>query len=276
MIMAITLAITAMAGVRAQDTVQTGYRSFFGSESTVWNCGLEMYDVGPIDRTYVFYGDTVIEGVMYKKVVCDDLNIGLAREDTVSGKMWVKWRPQDEDELAVDLSLSVGDSFDIGFRGYYIVDSVFNDTMGRKTIHLIHDYYDDFYMKEGVGAEMLWSPFFNDQIKAFLICAYHNDTLLYTTTVDDDNIIYDSCKVRRRVGIKQTLSNKIVIWPNPFVDRFVIDVSGIESVKVYDMKGVLIVESKGKTMDMSDVPNGMYIVAVKARGKSFYKKIVKR
>ena len=66
MIMAIALAITAMAGVRAQDTVQTGYRSFFGSESTEWHVDEKDYDVWGLNYRYIIGADTVISGLNYR------------------------------------------------------------------------------------------------------------------------------------------------------------------------------------------------------------------
>ena len=276
-LMTITLAFAMAAGVLAQDTTMTGYRSFFGSESTEWICGVDLYDLGPIDMKYSISGDTVIDGTKYK-IVRMELNRGLAREDTSLGRLWVKWHPQDEDELVVDLSLSVGDSFDIGYRGWYVVDSVYVDSEGRKTIHLTHDIYEDYYMKEGVGAEMLWSQFFMEgEIDAFLICAYHDDTLLYTTTLEHNgDIIYDSCKVKRRIGIEEPSLNIVNVYPNPFLEYLIIEAFGFKHITICDMKGFSLVETDDKRVDLRDLPSGLYIVAINFENKVLYKKVIKR
>lgn len=260
-----------------QDTATHGYRSFFGSESTVWNCAVEMYDIGPIDRTFTFSGDTVINGTAYKKVH-QSSNTGLAREDTIFGKLWVKWRYQDSEELVVNMSLSVGDSFDIGFRGWYIVDSVYYDSDGRKTIHLVKPGSTSFYMKEGIGAEMLWPYFFNPHYEAFLICVHHNDTLLYKTTIEDEHnyLNRDSCRVRSHESINEIMSERINIYPNPCYNYIKVDCNKPKSIRVYDSKGLLIAEASNSIVDMTGKPSGLYVIVAITDDKIIYKKIIKK
>lgn len=264
-----------------QDTATHGYRSFFGSESTVWNCAVEMYDIGPIDRTFTFSGDTVINGTAYKKVH-QSSNTGLAREDTIFGKLWIKWRYEDSEELVVDMSLSVGDSFDIGFRGWYIVDSVYFDSDGRKTIHLVKPGSPSFYMKEGIGAELMWNDFFSaGQMTSYLICVFHNNTHVYTTNVtsidgDNGSIIRDSCRVRPRLTIKDIYTDDPVIYPNPFHQKLIVDIPELQLLQMYDTKGRLIVETIENEVNMAIIPAGMYIAIIKANDKKTYKKIIKK
>ncbi len=264
-----------------QDTTTRGYRSFFGSESTVWNCAVEMYDIGPIDRTFTFSGDTVINGTAYKKVH-QSSNTGLAREDTIFGKLWVKWRYQDSEELVVNMSLSVGDSFDIGFRGWYIVDSVYYDSDGRKTIHLVKPGSTSFYMKEGIGAELMWNDFFSaGQIMSYLICVFQDNSHVYATTItsidgDNGSIIRDSCRVRPRLDIEDINADDHAIYPNPFHKKLVVDIPRLQLLQIYDMKGRLIIETIEREIDMGSIPDGMYIAIIKANDKNMYKKIIKK
>ena len=261
-----------------QDTATHGYRSFFGSESTVWNCGMILYDLGPDDNRVVIGRDTVVGAVHYR-VISSNWGTGLIREDSVSGKMWVKgthW--SDQEELIADLSLSIGDSFDIGYRGWYVVDSVYYDSVGRKTIHLTHNNYPDFYMKEEVGAEMLWPVFFNPHYETFLICVHHNDTLLYKTTVEDgyNYLNRDSCRVRLHESINEIMSERINIYPNPCYNYIKVDDNKLKCVQIYDQKGVLIAEASNSIVDMTGTPSGLYVIVAITDDKIIYKKIIKK
>ena len=261
-----------------QDTATHGYRSFFGSESTVWDCGMVLYDLGPTDNRIVIGSDTVV-GTVHYRVISSNWGIALIREDTISGKMWVKGRHWgDQEELIVDLSLSIGDSFYTGRMGWYLADSVFIDSNNRKTIHLSHETYPSFYMKEEVGAEMLWPYFFNPHYEAFLICVHHNDTLLYKTTIEDEHnyLNRDSCRVRSHESTNEVLPERIIIYPNPCSNYIRVDCNKPKSIRVYDSKGVLIAEASNSIVDMTGKPSGLYVIVAITDDKIIYKKIIKK
>ena len=103
----LTMMLLAVAiVVRAQDTAATGYRSFFGSESTEWYWIKPFVDGGSQAWRFVMDEDTVIGGVNYRLIrgyllspvdttdmtgmPFDDYDGALVREDTVAGRLWYR------------------------------------------------------------------------------------------------------------------------------------------------------------------------------------------
>jgi hypothetical protein len=74
-------------------------------------------------------------------------------------------------------------------------------------------------------------------------------------------------------------SGLFVIYPNPIKDKFEIITISTEdySVGLFDLNGNLVFSksSIGKcTVDLTDFPNGTYIVSIKTKTNLFYKKLI--
>nr|MCR5588760.1 hypothetical protein [Bacteroidales bacterium] len=258
-LMTITLAFAMAAGVLAQDTTARGYRSFFGSESTEWHVAEEVLDVGTFDYKYSIGDDTVISGLKYRKlearwVICTPSNTyeeqdidyslsGFVREDTTEGKLWVRNAGTgNEDCLAVDMSLSVGDTF--WYSDYWLeVENVYTDYLGRKVVDL-GDYYGRVLFIEGVGATMwhcLGASLYS--LYSMTYCIFHDDTLTYRNgdvLMQYGDIFFDTVHCwggYRTWGIDVPKEKGGAVYPNPCVSSISMELLEGAQLTVYDAWG---------------------------------------
>lgn len=303
-LMTITLAFAMAAGVLAQDTTMTGYRSFFGSESTEWHVAEEVLDVGAFDYKYSIGDDTVISGLKYRKlearwVICTPSNTyeeqdidyslsGFVREDTTEGKLWVRNAGTgNKDCLAVDMSLNVGDTF--WYSNYWLeVENVYTDFLGRKVVDL-GDYYGCYYGRvlfiEGVGATMwhcLGASLYS--LYSMTYCVFHDDTVTYRNRYmfpEDEDIDTLPCWGGYRTwGIDVPKEKGGAVYPNPCVSSISMELLEGAQLTVYDALGHVQYSKKygvGKvSIDMSALPAGVYFICTAYGDRMQWSKVIKQ
>jgi hypothetical protein len=78
------------------------------------------------------------------------------------------------------------------------------------------------------------------------------------------------------VGITEykLLNNSVKVYPNPVSNMLYIETENdiIPQIKIYSIRGILLVNAKGKEIDISSLPIGVYIVDI----DGVYQKIVKQ
>ena len=73
--------------------------------------------------------------------------------------------------------------------------------------------------------------------------------------------------------------NNIVVSPNPVTEKLNIETEGkIISVSIYDFKGSLVktISGDSKTVNVSDLSVGSYLIKVKTNKAEFTKKVIKK
>lgn len=79
------------------------------------------------------------------------------------------------------------------------------------------------------------------------------------------------------VGVDQADDMKLAIFPNPVINNLNIVNVSIKEVRVYSLSGEKIVVSNQKTIDLSNLHSGVYIIKIlKNNGDSIFKKIIKK
>lgn len=127
----------------------------------------------------------------------------------------------------------------------YLVDgtSIYSGPLGTyKNVHTIDFVYDDY----GTGFKV--------------------DNILITNISDLST---------REVSQK----NNIVVSPNPVTEKLNIETEGkIISVSIYDFKGSLVktISGDSKTVNVSDLSVGSYLIKVKTNKAEFTKKVIKK
>jgi len=74
------------------------------------------------------------------------------------------------------------------------------------------------------------------------------------------------------------LDKTVVVYPNPVKDILYLQLnnfSTIQSVKIYDLKGKIILEDKNNIINVSNLAKGLYIVKIATKEGEFTKKIIK-
>lgn len=284
-LLTMVLAFLAAFGAHAQDTIMTGYRSFFGSESTEWYDVRWHFDHMMETHRLVVGEDTVVDGLVYKMLYeyvlnsldtndltgwVDDWRHLIVREDTMTGRLWWK-EDYSVDKLIVDMSLSVGDTFeDMG-----VVMSIHYDSLGRKIIEFPYDAY----FTEGVPFRTWMFDSNND----YIVCAFQNGEKVYTNTRLDDRFDLERCKGRipSNIGVENAEEDKITrVYPNPFHEQLFVEMDCPSRVMLFDVFGNKIEEKQAEDgiviFYINNNVSGIFnIVVVNHMGKHIYK-LIKR
>jgi hypothetical protein len=261
-------------------------------ENKEWNVlqvieGWPMWDTTYWTITYKFDGDTLIEGLMYKKVFKTEEEIpinwsyeGGIREDQDKRVYFKSWHP---DELKYDFGAEIGDTVEIVDNTYpvqLIVESINWINIGsyyRRIMDLryVTSYWCHETWIEGIGSNRGvmqsghagyvggWTWF---------LCMKENDTLVYM------NPDYTSCYIIS-TGMDESRAVRISLYPDPANDFLIIENPGnlnigLMTIIGFDGRSVLELVPGGHCVDISGVHPGIYLVKVVCENDVFVRKIV--
>ena len=235
---------------------------------------------------YVFScsGDTLVEDVRYSKLIRtldggEPYLFTLLREE--DGKVWALYFLNNPEEfLLYDFTANVGDNLVVGdFGTNYVVDSISTEHIGgldRKKLWLsTYDYLGNLQVREtwveGIGSNlgMPWSGWGVGVYDFYsrLLC-FHQDGELIWQNPDYDGCTYTAVE---EIQNEETVS----IYPNPTYGMVNIDGYEIIEVKVYNVLGQLVKETKENVIDLSAQEAGIYILKVITPSGVITKQIVK-
>lgn len=235
---------------------------------------------------YVFScsGDTLVEDVRYSKLIRtldggEPYLFTLLREE--DGKVWARYFLNDPTEfLLYDFTANVGDNLIVGVFGTnYVVDSISTEQIGgldRKKLWLVtNDYLGNPQVREtwveGIGSNlgMPWSGWGVGVYDFYsrLLCFHQDGELIW------QNPDYDGCTYTAVEEIQN--EETMTIYPNPTNGMVNIDGYKIIEVKVYNVLGQLVKESKGNVIDLSAQEAGTYILKVITPSGVVTKQIIK-
>ena len=235
---------------------------------------------------YVFScsGDTLVDNVQYSKLILTrDENepylFTLLRE--VDGKVWALYFLNNPEEfLLYDFTANVGDNLVVGdFGTNYVVDSISTEHIGgldRKKLWLVtNDYLGNPQVREtwieGIGSNlgMPWSGWGVGVYDFYsrLLCFHQDGELIW------QNPDYDGCTYTAVEEIQN--EETVTIYRNPTNGMVNIDGYEIIEVKVYNVLGQLVKETKENVIDLSAQEAGIYILKVITPSGVSTKQIVK-
>ncbi|MBR5434868.1 MAG: T9SS type A sorting domain-containing protein [Bacteroidales bacterium] len=86
----------------------------------------------------------------------------------------------------------------------------------------------------------------------------------------------DNIQIQERMKLSVPyIQNSAVVYPNPCKNTLYIETTDLASVKLYDKTGALVLSSKESPVDVSQLPTGIYVVAITNKdGKSTSQLIV--
>lgn len=231
-----------------------------------------IFDTSYSTITYQLTGDTIISSKTYKKLYSSqeeqavNWNLwGFMREDT-DKKVWLRMQSDEEEFLAYDFSIDVGDSVLVGIDNttYLRVDSiseiVINQSQRKKfwlsSVNL-PSYYNETWI-EGIGSNkgICWSgSIFVVGGRFWLLCMYENETLMYA------NPNYESCYLITEIN--EIENPTLDIYPNPAKDLLFIkntEKLEITSIALYNANGQLIrqFDKMADQFDISGISSGCY------------------
>jgi hypothetical protein len=78
-----------------------------------------------------------------------------------------------------------------------------------------------------------------------------------------------------RANPEVTVSNTVVVYPNPGTGQFTVVGENIESVEVTSLSGKLIFKNTTPVVDLTDRPNGIYLISIQTGNEKVIRKIIK-
>ncbi len=182
--------------------------------------------------------------------------------------------------------LEVKDTIRVPYRGGVVQVSVRNVGSGVEEMDW---YVDDSIstwvhldgVSEGIGDgffTLVYEPNPDDtnRLDSIEIFAPETDSMykvVYIAQVSDSEL----------ADIRQphnTTTHNVLIYPNPATHTVTVEADGIQSAKVYSALGQELLcqkntGGKGMTLNIEQLPDGFYILAVKTSQGMVYKKVVK-
>ena len=245
--------------------------------------------------------DTLINGVNYQKLVqfhqerfqCSNIithsnqkTVGFYRNDIANRKVWLRLPNANSDTLLYDFNLQVGDTMpesylnDLNFGQVKIIDSIryrlISDRWRRVFYYngICNGANDVQFLIEGIGKT---DGAFKAIEPCFLGAEY---TVLGCHSINSTRVFPDSGSICKLVtGIeKQNKEKNLLVFPNPTNGQIFLTLSSdIESLKLYDITGRLILEKGGHEKQlMLPEDKGMYLLHIQLNnGNSILKKLIR-
>ena len=270
------------------------YHSFPDSNS-VWSVDLQKFLIN---------GDSILNLVSYKKYYNTlDTNlttsslqfVGLVRSDTLNRKVYGIIKNQSTEKIMYDFNLNLNDSisvYSIGF-GYssapnlvkvYSKDSILINGQYRKRLR-ITGYSNSMILTEdwieGIGSTFgplnsgISDLHYVDICYPTLLCQKQNGILNYI------NPTYNSCYYNPCwTGINEIFSDdNVLVYPNPSKNIITIKTKDqIKNISVFNSFGQLVDNANyninAKTLNLSNFPNGIYLLKIIMTNKTIEKKII--
>lgn len=257
------------------------YRSIFGNQTTQWNVFTDNLSSWTCFLSTT--NDTIINSKTFKKIGYSGCFINgihgndeiYLREDTLTGKAWVYDLYHNDERMIMDLSLNLGDTFNIYPNSPYydtiiMVDSVYFENNLKKirlNVYTSFSNNEKLTFIEGIGTNVgidyqVNSYFFEYMGSIHLLCSYKDNLLEFFNT------LFDTCSINY-VGYKELCSvNYIDISPNPTTNFINISLPftyhGI--ICIYDLYGRRIIYLNvddcinNLKFDVSQWASGLYVI----------------
>ncbi len=247
------------------------YQSICGQDSTIWTVLEEIIDGAMTAKYQTKNGvDSILNGYTYKKVFNNYQTRGLLREDTVDGKAWYYSFFTQTENIFMDLSLQLNDTFMIYSPWVsnipIVVDSVYFIN-GLKHIRFdfnLFGYVRKFEFIEGLGTNAGIAYQGQTQgwnyISEYLLCKYTDSTKVY------ENIDYNGMCYVQLVGINEYLNeSSTVAFPNPVKRNELLtirnDMDPVQSIRLRDIFGNSICRLESFQIKMNQAA-GIYIIEI--------------
>ena len=276
----------------------TVYQPLFGEQMTSYNVFLQIYDYAGTDSIY-YVGEQTIEDVVYKAFEHQSWGWGwywsterqFIRATEDNAKIYCYHAELEKEVLTFDLTLKVGDTFELYDLGFYsiepicfTVDSVYIDKRNRKNIRLKY-YSDKFYFIEGVGSTISLFLCSLYSLLGFpeLLCSKKDDVpsyLYYDDSADEYKDYGPDCHYTY-ISVEDAASGSLSVSPNPFSGSVCIESPDDELRKllIYDQSGRRVFREEVEGFNACIEPNlppGTYALVIETvSGKKYSKKMVK-
>lgn len=266
------------------------YQSLFGDSTTTWRMvkangffGYDHYLVSQ-DTLLNINGETIYR--VKDHTVSGACNIqNFIKEDLVNGKFYYSGNINGPYVLFMDLSMQLGET--LSTTWFYspsgIVDSIYFDGQNKKHIRFsssmqINEHYEFI---EGVGSSrgVPLNCALSPGLSPIFLCKEKDNEIEYYNISTNPNIFIENCHMYF-VGIDEQSESFFQLSPNPVNDVLALTIPDgevLESVKIYDAMGQEVFAQKTNVLliDVAQLKNGFYTIALSINDKRYAKRFVK-
>lgn len=196
------------------------------------------------------------------------------REDTAQKKVWRYSISSPTEELLMDFSALVGDTLSAGGFGFgnpIILDSISTVFLSNNNQREIR-YYSNIdnrqlnYVIEGIGGAFGIENPYDFQGLGF------DNYASFNCYFDDNTNYYGKCDYPSYVTsvIQDTkIADQAIVYPNPATNQLFF--SAYVNYQVFDVHGKLLLQGKGKSVDVSSLQNNLYQITMTHRNGNVFK-----
>lgn len=246
-----------------QNMSAQNYQPVLKTDSTSWTIAhQELFGI-VLD---VFYTNTFQDST-FSHVYSNDLYYpykGKLRENAVEGKLWFTQADSNVEYLIMDMSLQIGDTFEIKPGLWSQVDSIYY--LDEKKV-IQFDLFSSRWNEpirfiEGAGPNNNFSVTY-DFDWFYMTCKYDHDILDYV----NQNSLFIGC-MPDPTGVKEKsdLKNEITFYPNPCSGTLNINISNFNMTKIsiIDLYGRVLnqiyLQNASSLINLNDLTNGVYFI----------------
>lgn len=248
------------------------FQAMLNSDSISWNMAkAELATNVMFDMYCLSFPDSVYSNLYLSEVDMTYYYAGKFREDVNTGKLWYK-NLGNAERLLMDMSLSVGDTFEVSHNYWSTVEAVYYRD-GRKIIQF--DYYSNMWKEnllfiEGIGRNI---GLFNGDELFYASCKYDNDQLVY---VNQNTSLFIGCFLDP-TNVDETLATKEAFSISQLPGSKQLRITGVSAfnkpihLKIVDILGNKTSEytlyNDPDYVDLAHLENGLYVFLFSAVGQ---------
>jgi len=259
------------------------YEPVLSSDSTTWNIAWKELFGNVMGNLYsVANKDSIYHDLYFESLYPNPEYVGKIREDTVSGRIWYTPPEKDKSEeyLIMDLTLEVGDIFDLPIFNTTIPIEVVNVYYVNQRKSIEFDYQTEWdeplQFIEGVGRNIAMHQFWIGDF-TYVSCKYNLDELVYVNS----NPNFIGCELDP-TGIRPTNSNFVQLYPNPATNILNIDFGLIGkqdiTVSVFNDNGMEVCNNKTTdghiTLQLTTFNKGLYLIKISNKNNLITSKFI--
>jgi len=244
------------------------YEPVISTDSTSWDIAWKELFGNVMGNLYsVGNQDTLYHELYFQYFGPNAEYVGKFREDVDAGKIWFTPPDYTDEYLIMDLSLTIGDTFDL---------PVYNNTIPIKVVNIYYidqrkciefDYQTEWdeplRFIEGVGRNIAMCSFWFGEF-TYAACKYNAGELAYVNS----NPNFIGCELDP-AGISIIHSNHVRVYPNPAGERLFVACDGLDchemTILIFNVNGMEVYRNRvnaNETIDITPFNKGLYLIQI--------------
>jgi hypothetical protein len=274
-LIAVLLSATLMAGGQP-------FTPVISSDSTTWDIAWKELFGNVMGRLYtVVSKDSTYYDLYFDFFGSNAEYVGKIREDANIGKIWYTPPDYTDEFLIMDLSLSIGDTFELPVFNtttpIVVIDVYYIDQ--RKYIEFDYqtEWNEPLRFIEGIGRNIALHQFWLIGF-SYVACKYNSGELVYINS----NPNFNQCELDP-TGLETVQENLVKVHPNPIGDLLYITFAEPDcrnmDISIFNINGIEVYRNKAQAnqvIDLATFQKGLYLIQISYKNSFKNIKIIKQ